>query len=150
MLSSFQHGLFLLSFDILQDNGIGSLENFNDKFSSLNYNAFQLNKALQGNLLAFTMQYTYHKFDWKNTLPRLNSKKFQTLSLALQNSYRDVSYHSQVHAADVVQSICYIIEQCDCKFILNLSPYLIFTMVLSGAAHDVNHPGTNNFFEVKR
>ena len=31
-----------------------------------------------------------------------------------------------------------------------MSPFEVFTTLISGAAHDVNHPGTNNAFEVKK
>ena len=31
-----------------------------------------------------------------------------------------------------------------------MSPFEVFTTLISGAAHDVNHPGTNNSFEIKK
>lgn len=37
----------------------------------------------------------------------------------------------------------------DVAQICNLSPMEIFCTVLSGAAHDMDHPGTNNLFEIK-
>ena len=75
--------------------------------------------------------------------------KYQSLALAIQTAYFDVPYHNQVHAADVTQNICYMIESCDCKFLLNMTPFEVLTTVLSAAAHDLGHPGTNNAFEVK-
>ena len=64
-------------------------------------------------------------------------------------SYRNNFYHTQIHAADVVQNLVYIIERCDVKELCKLTPSDIFFTLMSGAAHDMDHPGTNNMFEQK-
>jgi hypothetical protein len=64
-------------------------------------------------------------------------------------SYRNNFYHTQVHAADVVQNLVYIIERCDVKDLIKMTPNDIFFTLISGAAHDMDHPGTNNMYEIK-
>ena len=64
-------------------------------------------------------------------------------------SYRRNFYHSQVHAADVVQNLTIFFDKCDVKEICGMTDNDIFFSLLSGAAHDMDHPGTNNAFEVK-
>ena len=48
------------------------LKNYNSYFFTNNYNAFNMNKAVDGNLLTFNMIYCYQKFDWKNKLPLID------------------------------------------------------------------------------
>jgi hypothetical protein len=64
-------------------------------------------------------------------------------------SYRDNYYHSSVHAADVVNHLSYIMYTCGVKEICNLNDRDVFVTLLSGAAHDMDHPGTNNMLEIK-
>jgi cAMP-specific phosphodiesterase 4 len=64
-------------------------------------------------------------------------------------SYRNNFYHTQIHAADVVQNLVYFIEMCDVKTLCEMTPNDIFFTLLSGAAHDMDHPGTNNMWEIK-
>ena len=71
------------------------------------------------------------------------------MAYQLQMSYRNNFYHSQVHAADVMQVIYSYIYNCDLKELCNLSPLDIFITMVSGAAHDMDHPGNNNVFETK-
>jgi hypothetical protein len=54
-----------------------------------------------------------------------------------------------VHAADVVQNLVFFFEKCDVRSICAMTEEDIFFCLLSGAAHDMDHPGTNNAFEVK-
>jgi len=42
-----------------------------------------------------------------------------------------------------------MICEYDVKEICNLSPLEVLFTLLSGAAHDMDHPGTNNLFEIK-
>lgn len=83
-------------------NNNGALDNFNTYFTLNAFDAFKIDKAVNGNLLYFTLMYNYHQYDWKNVVPGLDSNKFMNLAYCLQGSYRNNFYHSQIHAADVV------------------------------------------------
>jgi cAMP-specific phosphodiesterase 4 len=48
-----------------------------------------------------------------------------------------------------MQVIYSIIHSNDLKDICKMSPLDIFICMLSGAAHDMDHPGNNNVFETK-
>lgn len=73
----------------------------------------------------------------------------QNLSYQVQMNYRDVKYHNQVHASDVVNHLVDMIYSCEVKDICMMTPFDIIMTILSGAAHDMDHPGTNNQFEIK-
>lgn len=45
--------------------------------------------------------------------------------------------------------IYYVIFELGMKDLSKLSDIEIFTTIVSGAAHDIDHPGTNNVFEIK-
>lgn len=88
---------------------VGELKIFNQYFITNDYDAFKINDGVKDNALLFTLMYLFYKRNWKHQIECLDETKFQNLSYCLQKSYRDNSYHSQVHAADVVQSICLIL-----------------------------------------
>jgi len=125
------------------------MKDFNAFFGSREYNAHTLNSHVQGNSLYFTLMYLSFKLNWAESIPQLNQEKFKNLAYNIQCSYRDVRYHNQVHGADVVNEISEILTSCGMAEICSLSPVDIFITLLSGAAHDMDHPGTNNAFESK-
>lgn len=135
--------------DEVVDTHDENLKNMNTYFYTNNYDAFAMQKTLEGNLLTFNLLYCYQKYNWKETIPQLDEQLFKNLAYRLQSSYRDNFYHSSVHAADVVNHLSYFIYTCGVKEISNLDDREIFVTVLSGAAHDMDHPGTNNQLEIK-
>ena len=125
------------------------MTNFNEYFESNAYNAYSVDKNVNRNSLFFTMMYVYHKLEWAKIIPGLNEQKYMSMSFRLQMSYRENPYHSQIHAGDVVNSIYQMIFSCDTKNVCSLSDLDIFFTILSGAAHDMDHPGNTNMYETK-
>jgi len=57
-------------------------------------------------------------------------------------------YHNNIHAADVTQSIHYLIQLMDEQYLSRIyDPITIFSLLLAATFHDVGHPGTNNLFQ---
>jgi cAMP-specific phosphodiesterase 4 len=56
--------------------------------NSNNFNAFDLHNVTKKNSLYFMMQYMFQKFDIGEQV-RLDSGKYQKLSLKMQGAYRD-------------------------------------------------------------
>ena len=125
------------------------MSDFNNYFCQFSYDAFLIDKSTGGNLLYFTLMYVFNKLDWSSAISSLDTQKFKNLAYRLQMSYRNNYYHSQIHAADVVQNLVYLIEQCDLKSVCEMSAPDVFFTLISGAAHDMDHPGHNNAFETK-
>lgn len=71
------------------------------------------------------------------------------LANQLQVSYRDTPYHNQSHAADVVNYLMQLIFNHDILQICAMTMNDVLFTILSGAAHDMDHPGNNNLFEIK-
>jgi hypothetical protein len=73
--------------------------------------------------------------------------KFLNFIQAIQNGYhKDNLYHNSIHAADVVQSIYYLLSTCQAIEICQLTDNDIAVCLISAAIHDYDHPGLNNIF----
>ena len=55
-------------------------------------------------------------------------------------SYLDNPYHNIIHAADVCQSVFFLLKKCKFKELANLSKLECISMVVSGIIHDYGHP----------
>ena len=64
----------------------------------------------------------------------------------LDDAYLPNPYHSNLHAADVLGSAHYIVKATG--FMEHMTSMELFSLMVACAAHDVAHPGTNNFFQV--
>jgi hypothetical protein len=49
-----------------------NLKNMNTYFFTNNYNAFDINSTLEGNILTFNLLYCYKKFNWKSNIPEID------------------------------------------------------------------------------
>jgi len=58
-------------------------------------------------------------------------------------------YHNAIHAADVVQFFYYLLHSCKAKELFNITTDIYFAIIISAAGHDVDHPGHNNWYELK-
>ena len=61
----------------------------------------------------------------------------------------DVPYHNAVHGADLAQRLIYYLTNNEEQFAkaLNLKNYEMLAMLISASAHDIGHPGNNNYYE---
>ena len=53
---------------------------FNQYYLTPGFDSIKIDREVDGNLLLFTMLYSYHKLDWKNTIPKLNEEKYANLA----------------------------------------------------------------------
>ena len=47
-------------------------DNFDEYFQTNSYNAYAIDKAVNGNALYFVLMYMTQKLDWKNLIPKFN------------------------------------------------------------------------------
>ena len=87
--------------------------NFNEYFQNNDFNVVFVDKAVGGNSLFFTLMYVKNKLNWKDIIPKLDETKYRNLSFLLQKAYRKNPYHNQVHAADIVQNIYFMLFKQD-------------------------------------
>lgn len=130
-------------------DGLAEVSSFDDYFLTNGYNCLLVDKATKGNSLYFTLMYLTYKRDWRSVIPKFTEGQFKNLAFSLQQSYRKNHYHNAIHAADVVQNLSFFLEKQQVIEFCELNPLEIFCCLISGAAHDMDHPGTNNLFEIK-
>ncbi|CDW84348.1 3 5-cyclic nucleotide phosphodiesterase family protein [Stylonychia lemnae] len=121
---------------------------FEQLINSNEFDAFELHSVTKKNSLYFMLQYMYQRFDLENQMG-INASKFQVFSMKLQATYRDNPYHNPIHAADVVQNVFLYLSMGGAQEICRVQTFDIAGLVISAAAHDVDHPGNNNLFEIK-
>jgi len=68
--------------------------NFEEYFQTNAYNAYSIDKAVNGNALYFTLMFLTNKLDWKNTIPKFEDRSFRNLAYKLQLCYRKNPYHN--------------------------------------------------------
>ena len=83
--------------------------NFAESFLQNVYDACLVDKALNGNVLYFTLMYIKNKLDWKANIAGFNEEKYRNLSFLVMKSYRKNPYHNQIHAADIIQNLYFMI-----------------------------------------
>lgn len=117
--------------------------------NSNDFNAFDLHSLTKRNSLYFMLLYMFHKFQFEEQI-RFNSNKYQRFSKRLQSAYRENPYHNAVHAADVLQNVYhYLFNGGSAQEFLKCTTLDLAAIFIAAAAHDVDHPGNNNLFEIK-
>ena len=79
----------------------------------------------------------------------MSAKTYQSMSIKLQSAYRNNLYHTSIHAADVLQSVFYYLNGWSAHQICAFDTFDLASLFLASAAHDMEHPGNNNVFEMK-
>lgn len=93
----------------------------------------------------------YHIFEERlNCFTQFDIKPafFANFIATIEDGYKDVPYHSHIHAADVLQNTYYFLTRPSQRKILSNRPLDLFSACIAAAIHDYKHPGTNNAFQV--
>lgn len=125
------------SIDLRRDDRIVSWSSF-DVFK------FAKDPKTNGYPLRTLAMQLFEHFRLFDSLP-LKQTRVSAFVKAIEGSYKQVTYHNNVHATDVTQAMAYFI---DSGLIEQLEPLHVFTLLLSTVVHDVGHPGFNNAFLV--
>eukprot|EP00357_Protocruzia_adherens_P011098 CAMPEP_0114997678 /NCGR_PEP_ID=MMETSP0216-20121206/15043_1 /TAXON_ID=223996 /ORGANISM="Protocruzia adherens, Strain Boccale" /LENGTH=805 /DNA_ID=CAMNT_0002362107 /DNA_START=123 /DNA_END=2540 /DNA_ORIENTATION=+ len=109
-----------------------------------NFDTWQLNSFSPGNALRMAGEFLFHDRNFNSEF-QISKHKVSNFLVKLEQGYKENPYHNQVHAADVMASMYYIVNNSD-KVIENMSNLDIMTMCLAALAHDVGHPARTNRF----
>jgi hypothetical protein len=114
-------------------------------FKSPNFDIFKLeNKVGKENILPVTSTYIFVSL---NLFSIIEYTKFESFIFSVANGYkRDNPYHTDLHAADVVQSLLLYVIYGNLQKLLDLNQIDLVSIFISAGIHDLGHPGyTNNF-----
>lgn len=111
---------------------------------SWNFSVFEFGMLTRGHPL-ITMTVTllehYELLDgWK-----VNRKTVENFLLNVEAEYRPNAYHNNIHASDVTQTSCIIMESF-VKHVSAISKLDTFCIIMASAVHDLGHLGVNNDF----
>lgn len=77
-------------------------------------------------------------------LPNIDMTKLKNYLTEIESLYKENAYHNCTHAADVMNSLIYLIENTELiKYITNID---MLCIILGTLGHDVAHPGVTNRF----
>ena len=121
---------------------LGNLDTILDNtFDIFSFEADCLNNSL---FLLMNYYYKYLKFETIN----INESSYINLIYNIQKNYNDNPYHNSIHASDVVNTLFYFLEVLNAGVVSNYSVLDKLILLLSGATHDIDHPGNTNIFEI--
>lgn len=116
-----------------------------DSVDQWNFDVFTLHQLTEGQTLFITSYTLFVKYDLLNKFG-INEQVLINFLRDVEAGYRSVAYHNAMHAADVLQSMHYIINKG------GLSQYLsdedILASLIAAIVHDYDHPGLNNAFQI--
>jgi hypothetical protein len=120
------------------------------KFMAENANTWELDVFELGSLTKYWPLfhlglYYFDHYDLADKIG-LDRALWTSFLVDLDDAYLPNPYHSNLHAADVLGSAHYIVKATG--FMEHMTSMELFSLMVACAAHDVAHPGTNNFFQV--
>lgn len=78
----------------------------------------------------------------------INRQALQAWTTMLGTGYRDLPYHNIIHAVDVTATVAMLMWTAGLAEMCKLDDEHRFALPIAAAMHDVEHPGTNNPFQV--
>ncbi|CAD8196915.1 unnamed protein product [Paramecium pentaurelia] len=121
-------------------------QDFEQNILNLDYDYFSLFQKYDSSILTHLMCYYFQKEQLFSNL-RISPDSFKKCVDKLALSYhKENLYHNVIHAFDVTHTVYFFIQRCNFKEIGKLSKLDYSILLLSAAAHDVDHPGLNNIF----
>jgi len=79
---------------------------------------------------------------------KIPENRYLNLIWNIEKNYNDNPYHTALHASDVANTIYYFLEKLKVSEICEFNQLDKIVLLLSGVAHDLDHPGNNNVFEI--
>ena len=132
----------------MNEGTIMNMDKLNDNlldFKSPNFDIFKLEKKVgRDNILPVTTTYVFISL---NLFSIIDYTKFEPFIFATANGYhRENPYHTDLHAADMVQTILLYTIYGNLQKLLDLNEIDLVSIFIAASIHDLGHPGyTNNY-----
>ena len=131
-----------------KDENIMNMNKINENlldFKNPNFDIFKLeSKVGKENILPVTSTYIFITF---NLFSIIDYTKFEKFIFSVANGYnRENPYHTDLHAADVTQTVLIYLIFGNLQKLLELNQIDLASIFIASGMHDLGHPGyTNNF-----
>lgn len=109
------------------------------------FNIFKFSEISQYHPLSSLALYIFQRRGLLNEY-NIDPNTFSLFINEVESTYHDNPYHNRIHAADVLHSCNYIINNSTLRDKLLSSE--ILACLVAACVHDIGHPGTNNAYQV--
>jgi hypothetical protein len=111
------------------------------------FNIFELNELVEKKSLHYILYEIFDRYNYFENM--LDERKYKNFIFKIIDGYnRSVSYHNDLHAADVLQTTFIMIEKGNLINKLSLSNSDVLGTLLAAACHDFKHNGFNNNYHM--
>eukprot|EP00727_Mastigamoeba_balamuthi_P000388 m51a1_g10346 putative transglutaminase-like protein (999) ;mRNA; f:160519-166730 len=118
-----------------------------DKYFSWNYDPREADRECEGHALQAMLVVFFERMGLLEAM-RVERGTLCRWAEAVEDTYAGGNpFHSQLHAADVVQCVGYLVALPGLRGII--TPQQAFLCIVAAAAHDCGHPGRTNAFVVE-
>eukprot|EP00743_Colponemidia_sp_Colp-15_P004428 GILK01004774.1.p1 GENE.GILK01004774.1~~GILK01004774.1.p1 ORF type:complete len:861 (+),score=104.97 GILK01004774.1:42-2585(+) len=125
-------------------NDSAQFKNIVSQIGSWNLDSFELDEVSESHPVLTVGMHIFRMYDLLNrfTIPVQVAQQFFT---AVNTNYKAHNpYHNAIHAADVANSLLYLLEEG--KISTKCSSLDLLSVVVAALVHDLGHPGLNNAF----
>ena len=144
-LKTSQHRRNTLNPELLKSGIMNRINEDLLDFESPNFNIFKLEEKVgRDNILPVTSIYIFSSL---GLFSIIDYTKFEPFIFRVSSGYhRQNPYHTDLHAADVVQSLLVYTLFGNLQKVIDFNDLDLICLFISAAIHDLGHPGyTNNF-----
>eukprot|EP00286_Rhodomonas_abbreviata_P002253 CAMPEP_0181347584 /NCGR_PEP_ID=MMETSP1101-20121128/33957_1 /TAXON_ID=46948 /ORGANISM="Rhodomonas abbreviata, Strain Caron Lab Isolate" /LENGTH=435 /DNA_ID=CAMNT_0023459809 /DNA_START=408 /DNA_END=1715 /DNA_ORIENTATION=- len=107
------------------------------------WDVFELQEVTEGRALQTLAWHLFHSWGLVEKF-HFDEKVLQNFLQFVESSYNDNDFHNSTHAADVLQSVHYMLATAGLhRFVSDLE---LVSLLLAAMIHDVGHDGMNNDF----
>lgn len=111
------------------------------------FNIFEIDKILNKETVLYVSYEIFTRLGLFDMI--IDETKFTSFISCLVQGYdRNVSYHNDLHAADVFQTTFMMLTSGNIIKSLQLKDIDTFSTLLSALCHDFKHPGKNNMYHM--
>ncbi|CAL1294416.1 unnamed protein product [Larinioides sclopetarius] len=111
------------------------------------FDVFALNSVASGQCLRYMSHYLLNRFGLIQKF-KMSTASLESFLVQIENGYERYRnpYHNNMHAADVTQTVAYLL--CQAGLANWLTDIEIFATLFAAIIHDYEHTGTTNSFHV--
>eukprot|EP00451_Oxyrrhis_marina_P014111 CAMPEP_0204308784 /NCGR_PEP_ID=MMETSP0469-20131031/714_1 /ASSEMBLY_ACC=CAM_ASM_000384 /TAXON_ID=2969 /ORGANISM="Oxyrrhis marina" /LENGTH=713 /DNA_ID=CAMNT_0051288315 /DNA_START=43 /DNA_END=2184 /DNA_ORIENTATION=+ len=127
----------------------GELAELMKTTSSWDFDVFKLNELTRGKPLSVFLGFAFQHHGMLEEL-HLDSTALDRFAAAVESGYpKQNPYHNAIHAADVTHGALWFCTSGGLMEVCKLEDSCQLSLALGAAVHDVEHPGTNNVFQIR-
>lgn len=113
------------------------------KIEDFEFNIFELDKLIgKDTMLYMSNEIFQNLYFFEDVIDEMKFRKF--ICKVIEGYDRNVSYHNDLHAADVLQTLYVMMEKGSIYYKISLIEIDYMAVLLSAICHDLKHPGIGN------